>query len=285
MRNASPDPTRSDHALATQLVEHHRRPVALPPRRDVERSVDDIVCLLFPEVSGCAGATVTDIATRLAQIRRDLRLLLEPLMPPDRAREITGRFIALLPDMSADLRLDAGAIVDGDPAAGSLDEVVMAYPGLLAVTIHRIAHALHQLGVPILPRLLAEVGHSRTGVDIHPGAVIGRSFSIDHGTGVVIGETAIVGDHVTVYHGVTLGALSVTKDAAGAKRHPTVEDRVVLYANATVLGGDTVVGHDSVIGGNVWLATSVAPHSFVYHTSQVRVRHVQDALQPSDFCI
>jgi serine O-acetyltransferase len=285
VRNDSPDPTRADHALATRLVEHHRRPVALPPRRDVERSVDEIVCLLFPEVSGCAGATVADVAARLAAIRRDLGMLLGALMPPDVAREAADRFIAQLPGISADLRLDAGAIVDGDPAAGSLDEVVMAYPGLLAVTIHRIAHGLHQLGVPIVPRLLAEVGHSRTGVDIHPAAAIGRSFCIDHGTGVVIGETAVVGDHVTVYHGVTLGALSVAKEAAGTKRHPTVEDRVVLYANATVLGGDTVVGHDSVIGGNVWLATSVAPHSFVYHTSQVRVRHVQDALQPSDYSI
>ena len=183
------------------------------------------------------------------------------------------------------LRADAAAIVAGDPAAESLDEVVVAYPGFLAITIHRLAHGLHQLGVPILPRLLAEVAHTRTGIDIHPGATIGRSFCIDHGTGIVIGETAVIGDNVKVYQGVTLGALSVSKSAAGTKRHPTIEDRVVLYANATVLGGDTIVGHDSVIGGNVWLTTSVPPRSFVYHSSQVRVRSVSDALDYSDYSI
>jgi serine O-acetyltransferase len=129
------------------------------------------------------------------------------------------------------------------------------------------------------------VAHARTGIDIHPGATIGRSFCIDHGTGIVIGETAIIGDEVKLYQGVTLGALSVSKSAAGSKRHPTIEDSVVLYANATVLGGDTVVGHDSVIGGNVWLTTSVPPRSFVYHTSQIRVRSVLDALGNSDYSI
>jgi serine O-acetyltransferase len=139
--------------------------------------------------------------------------------------------------------------------------------------------------VPILPRLLAEVAHARTGVDIHPGAQVGHSFCIDHGTGIVIGETAVIGDEVKIYQGVTLGALSVTKSAAGQKRHPTIEDGVVIYANATVLGGSTTVGHDSVIGGNVWITTSVPPRSYVYHTSQVRVRSVADTLEPLDYSI
>ena len=153
------------------------------------------------------------------------------------------------------------------------------------VAVHRLAHGLYSLAVPLLPRLLAEVAHARTGVDIHPGATIGRSFCIDHGTGIVIGETAVIGDEVKIYQGVTLGALSVAKSAAGRKRHPTIEDRVVIYANATVLGGGTTVGHDSVIGGNVWLTTSVPPNSYVYHTSQVRVRTVADTLEPLDFSI
>ena len=285
MRNASPDPTDSDQTLAARLLTNHRRSAALPPKRDVERTADEIVCLLFPQLAGCGEATVDEIEARLALLRRDLRVLLKPLVPSGREAEVSTRFAAGLPDIYEDLRLDAEAIVDGDPAAESLDEVIVAYPGLLAVAIHRIAHGLQLLGVPILPRLLAEVAHSRTGIDIHPGAVIGRSFCIDHGTGVVIGETAVIGDGVKVYQGVTLGALSVSKEAAGSKRHPTVEDRVVLYANATVLGGDTVIGHDSVIGGNVWLATSVPPHSFVYQTSQVRVRRVEDAFQALEYCI
>ena len=163
--------------------------------------------------------------------------------------------------------------------------MISAYPGFLAIAIHRIAHELCGLGVPILPRLLAEVAHTRTGIDIHPGATIGGSFCIDHGTGIVIGETAVIGNDVKLYQGVTLGALSVAKRAAGMKRHPTIEDRVVIYANATVLGGDTVVGHDSVVGGNVFLTASLPPDSVVYQTSQVRVRRVRDGFEDSDFVI
>ena len=139
--------------------------------------------------------------------------------------------------------------------------------------------------MPILPRLLAEVAHTRTGIDIHPGATIGRSFCIDHGTGIVVGETAVIGDDVKLYQGVTLGALSVAKSAAGTKRHPTIGDRVVIYANATVLGGDTVVGDDSVVGGNVFLTNSVPPGSIVYQTSQFRVRRVRDGFEDADFVI
>ncbi len=162
---------------------------------------------------------------------------------------------------------------------------MVAYPGFLAIATHRIAHAVHGLGIPVLPRLMSEIAHTRTGVDIHPGATIGRSFCIDHGTGVVIGETATIGDDVKVYQGVTLGAMSVAKSNAGKKRHPTIEDRVVLYSNATVLGGDTVVGHDSVIGGNVWLTNSVPPYSLVYHSSQVKVRSVSEGFADVDYVI
>jgi serine O-acetyltransferase len=183
------------------------------------------------------------------------------------------------------LCLDAEAIFAGDPAAESVEEVVAAYPGFLAIAMYRIAHELHRHGAPLLPRLLTEVAHTRTGIDIHPGAKIGQSFCIDHGTGIVIGETAVIGNHVKIYQGVTLGAPSVKKSSAGIKRHPTIEDRVVIYANATILGGDTVVGHDSVIGGNVWLPNTVPPFSFVHQTSQVRVRSARHATEPTDFVI
>jgi serine O-acetyltransferase len=162
---------------------------------------------------------------------------------------------------------------EGDPAAQSVDEVIGTYPGLLAVSIHRIAHEFYLLGLPVFPRMLSEIAHQRTGIDIHPGASIGKSFCIDHGTGIVIGETARLGDHVKLYQGVTLGALSVDKSLASSKRHPTIEDHVVIYANATILGGETMIGHHSVIGGNVFITESVAPHSVVYHKAQVSLRN------------
>ena len=177
-------------------------------------------------------------------------------------------FLERIPEMRRVLAGDVQAAYDGDPAVRTLDEVIFCYPGLEAVTIHRLAHELHRLEVPLIPRMMAEWSHSRTGIDIHPGATIGDHFFIDHGTGVVIGETCEIGSHVKLYQGVTLGALSFQTDAdgnlvRGTKRHPTIEDRVVIYANATVLGGATRIGHDSVIGSNVWLTRSVDPHTTV----------------------
>jgi serine O-acetyltransferase len=168
------------------------------------------------------------------------------------------------------LQEDIQAAYEGDPAARSTMEIVMSYPGLYAITVHRIAHALYRQGVHLIPRVMSEHAHSKTGIDIHPGATIGAGFFIDHGTGVVIGETCTIGKRVKLYQGVTLGALSFAKDDTGAlvkgvKRHPDVEDKVVIYAGATILGGDTVIGHDSVIGGNVWLIHSVPPGSKVYN--------------------
>ncbi len=177
-------------------------------------------------------------------------------------------FLEQLPELRKMLALDVEAAHQGDPASKSTDEVVFCYPGLEAVTVYRLAHALWVLGVPLIPRMMTEHAHSRTGIDIHPGAKIGRYFFIDHGTGVVIGETCEIGDHVKLYQGVTLGALSFPTDGEGnlirdTKRHPTIEDRVVIYANATILGGQTVIGHDSVIGSSVWLTRSVKPNTTV----------------------
>jgi len=173
-------------------------------------------------------------------------------------------FLEELPNLRKILAMDVQAAYDGDPACKSLDEVIFCYPGLEAITVYRLAHLLHKLDVPLIPRMMTEWAHTRTGIDIHPGAQIGHHFFIDHGTGVVIGETTEIGQHVKLYQGVTLGALSFDADAdgklvRGTKRHPTIEDRVVVYANATILGGQTVIGHDAVIGSSVWLTHSVAP--------------------------
>ncbi|EFK11029.1 putative serine O-acetyltransferase [delta proteobacterium NaphS2] len=166
------------------------------------------------------------------------------------------------------LALDIHAARDGDPAAASFDEIIFSYPGLYAITVYRMAHQLFEQGVPLIPRIMTEYAHSRTGIDIHPGAHIGDSFFIDHGTGVVVGETTIIGDRVRLYQGVTLGAMSIprekVKDLSDRKRHPTIEDDVVIYAGSTILGGDTVIGSRSVIGGNVWLTESVPPDTLVF---------------------
>jgi serine O-acetyltransferase len=275
-----------DHTFADILLgDRHPMAPVLPSRQDVAAFVDEVLALFFPQRAADVQATEEEVRARLTLLRADLGRVLATVVPEGRPDELAGKFAQQLPGIYELLRADAAAIVAGDPAAESVEEVIAAYPGFVAVAVYRLAHGLQSLDVPILPRLLAEVAHARTGIDIHPGAHIGKSFCIDHGTGIVIGETALIGDDVKIYQGVTLGALSVAKSAAGRKRHPTIEDRVVIYANATVLGGGTTVGHDSVIGGNVWLTTSVPSSSYVYNTSQVRVRNMADALEPLDYSI
>jgi serine O-acetyltransferase len=186
-----------------------------------------------------------------------------------------------LPAIHDALMLDANATCEADPAASSVDEVILAYPGFYALACHRFAHELWTHRVALLPRLISETAHRTTGIDIHPGATLGGAIAIDHGTGIVIGETSVIGDRVRLYQGVTLGALSVRKTLAGTRRHPTLEDDVIVYANATILGGDTIVGHSSVIGGNVWLTHSVPPYSVVTNVA-VSERHANGAVQPLD---
>jgi serine O-acetyltransferase len=237
--------------------------MTLPQR--IAHIVNHGLAALHPCVYGdlTARGAVGEIA---ADLQKEIALLC-----PDRdAKEIVDEFVAALPEVRRLVETDVQAAYDGDPAATSRMEVVMAYPGLYAVTIHRLAHVLYKLKVPIIPRVMSELAHSKTGIDIHPGATIGERFFIDHGTGVVIGETTIIGRNVRLYQGVTLGGLSFDKDANGAlvkglKRHPNIEDNVVIYANATILGGDTTIGHDSEIGGNVWIKESVPPYSRVYN--------------------
>ena len=186
------------------------------------------------------------------------------------AQELTVSFLERLPEVRALLETDLQAAFDGDPAANSMDEIIIAYPGLQAIMVNRIAHVLFELKVPLIPRIMTEYAHSRTGIDIHPGATIGRYFFIDHGTGIVVGETTVIGDYVKIYQGVTLGALSTRggQTLRGKRRHPTIVDRVTIYSGASVLGGDTVIGHDAVIGGNAFITSSIAPGTRVSVKSQ-----------------
>jgi serine O-acetyltransferase len=204
-----------------------------------------------------------------------------------RSRELTGGFLQKLPAIRRLLLRDVQAAFDGDPAATNLDEIILSYPGMLAVSVYRIAHALYELGVPMMPRIMTEWAHSRTGADIHPGATIGAGFFIDHATGVVVGETTLIGEGVKLYQGVTLGALSFPRDSTGQiirgrKRHPTVEDGATLYANATVLGGNTVIGAGSVIGGSVFITRSLPPRSRVSLKDPALRVDTRDAAQDAD---
>ncbi len=240
----------------------------LPSRGSVEKFTLSLLRYLFPQMVD--GNKIPAVRS----LRRELSDILCPLK--DRIAEnpdsIAGSFISNLPLVREDLLLDAGYIADGDPAATGVDEVILAYPGFFAIAVFRLAHTLYELKVPLVPRMMTEMAHSRTGIDIHPGAMIGKEFFIDHGTGIVIGETAVIGRRVKLYQGVTLGALSVSRDMVGFRRHPTIEDDVIIYAGSTILGGSTVIGHSSIIGGNVWLTESVQPYSMVYNLSRVTVR-------------
>lgn len=184
----------------------------------------------------------------------------------------TDTFFEALPELYDLLVLDAQSILEFDPAADSLEEIYLAYPGFFATYVYRISHQLWNQKVRILPRIISEYAHSKTGIDIHPGAAIGKSFFIDHGTGIVIGETTVIGDHVKIYQGVTLGALNVSKEKAHQKRHPNIEDHVIIYSGATILGGNTTIGRESIIGGNVWITQDVPAYSLVYHKSEIKIK-------------
>jgi len=243
-------------------------------KQSAQQFTDDLLAVLFPHFCHVKYGSAAELEHRLTALVRELEAMLQPLVrDTDVSPAAVGAaFREALPGIHARLLLDAEAINAGDPAAESLDEVILAYPGFMAIAIHRLAHELYRLRMPIFPRLLGEYAHQLTGIDIHPGATIGASFAIDHGTGIVIGESTVIGNNVKLYQGVTLGALSVQKSLAKSKRHPTIEENVVIYAQAVILGGDTVVGHDSIVGGNVWLTHTVPPFSVVQHEAEATVR-------------
>jgi serine O-acetyltransferase len=269
--------TAALETFAEQLARAHAGvPTALPGPAFCALA-EQVLAVLFPERAAQPLAGTDAVAATLYHLQAELAELLAQVPGlPEAPSTLANNLFNGLPALREALLRDAEATLAADPAAQNLGEILSTYPGFYATALHRLAHALHQRGVPRLPRLLSEYAHQRTGIDIHPGARIGPAFCIDHGTGIVIGETADIGAHVQIYQGVTLGALSVTKTLQGLKRHPTIEDHVVLYANATILGGSTVIGTRSIIGGNVWLTESVPSHSRVYHRAQLHMARQDD---------
>lgn len=233
----------------------------------ITQFIDQFINSLFPIRTGALNKDwyVLDFKEEL------YNLLVSSYLPVDDPKELIEKFFAAITNLKNTLEQDIDAIYNGDPAAKSKFEIILTYPGFYAIAIYRIAHLLHGLGVQLIPRILTEHAHSKTGIDIHPGAKIGHSFSIDHGTGVVIGETAEIGNRVKIYQGVTIGALSTDQSSRNTKRHPTIEDDVIIYAQAIILGGKTCIGKGSVIGGNTWTTKSVPANSKVIyqqHTEQ-----------------
>lgn len=255
------------------LFDKHQKAEPVPPTKEIAAWALRIIRLLFPEQTKEYFRSSEEIEIQFKNLELELRnILLSTYQCKGCGPESTAQaFMRRLPEVYRVLKTDIEAIIAGDPAATSEFEVIRAYPGFYAITFYRLAHELYLLQIPILPRILTEYAHSKTGIDIHPGATIDEYFFIDHGTGIVIGETTIIGKHVKLYQGVTLGALSVEKTLANTKRHPTVEDYVVIYSGATILGGNSVIGSHSIIGGNVWLTKSVPAYSTVYHKPEIKV--------------
>ena len=246
---------------------------AVPSNKEISRWALDLIRLLFPEQSKRTLSNLEELKNEFNKLEIELCKILEATkacINCDNAK-LAQDFFKQVPEIYRLLNTDIKAIFDGDPAAKSEFEVIRAYPGFYAISFYRLAHSLYLSGIPLLPRIFTEYAHSKTGIDIHPAAEIDEFFHIDHGTGIVIGETCKIGKHVKMYQGVTLGALSVHKSMANTKRHPTIGDRVVVYSGATILGGDTFIGNDSTIGGNVWITKSIPAGSYVYNTAEVNI--------------
>ncbi|MCA0390000.1 MAG: serine acetyltransferase [Bacteroidetes bacterium] len=261
--------------FASQVIKKYEDHQCMLPLKDESRKfIDKFLKLAFPQYSEKSFEKIEEIESAAILLMYDLKKLVGSVIEDKREVDQTvDQFASELPQIIRKLDKDAEAIFNGDPAAKNQDEVILAYPGFFAITIYRLSHELYLLGVPVIPRILSEYAHERSGIDIHPGAEIGESFCIDHGTGIVIGETTVIGSRVKIYQGVTLGAVSVDKSLASQKRHPTIEDDVIIYAQAVILGGETVIGRNSVVGGNAWVTESVPPDSVVLHKSEVRLKY------------
>ena len=257
-----------------------------PTLDKVHSFTDTLIRILFPIKYDC----VTDEKEIELELERcsvelkDLLRSIEDLLTAP-LEEIAGTFYSQLPGAFDAMMNDAVHIAKFDPASRCVEEVLLAYPGFYCISVYRLAHILYELKVPYIPRIMMEYVHGKTGIDIHPGARIDTPFFIDHGTGVVIGETSVIGKNVKIYQGVTLGATTVEKSLADVKRHPTIEDNVVIYAGSTILGGKTTIGHDSILGGNTWITESILPHSLVYRQHRVVVKDHKDFKAPLDYNI
>jgi serine O-acetyltransferase len=258
----------------------------VPSLNKTHHFINETINFLFPIRTDKSDSLLQFEAT-WEDLQHQFRELLTPLQPmlEKTVNELTAEFFGYIPAIHDKLLKDAEAFLKFDPAAKCPEEVILCYPGYYAIAIYRLSHELYKMEIPILPRAISEYAHTKTGIDIHPGATIGNHFFIDHGTGIVIGETAVIGDNVKIYQGVTLGALYVGKELANKKRHPIIEDNVIIYAGSTILGGETTIGHDTVIGGNTWLTESVMPFSVVYHKPSVVIRDSKKFKEPINFVI
>jgi serine O-acetyltransferase len=277
--------TYDNRAFASRLRQFNSGYCADIPSMELSRLfIENLNHALFPIRQNCA-VDEGEIAIELDRSAVKLRELLYSIRKSlDRSPiEMVDDFFSRVPEAFEQLAVDAAAVTKFDPAATCVEEIILCYPGFYAITVYRMAHILYELKVPVLPRILAEYAHELTGIDIHPGAQIASPFFIDHGTGVVIGETAQIGKEVRIYQGVTLGALTVDRSMANTKRHPTIEDHVVIYAGSTILGGKTVIGHHTVVGGNTWITESILPHSVVYRNHRVLVKDRKDFTSPNNF--
>jgi serine O-acetyltransferase len=254
-----------------KLYQTHQACPTCPAPAEVSKFYVDLLGALFPDFNQLSHLSQQEFIQFMESLQAELENLLRhnPAKENGDPVKIAHKFFDALPEVYQRLQDDIDAMFEGDPAAKSRSEVIRTYPGFYAIAAYRIAHELQRLEVTGIPRIITEHAHSKTGIDIHPAARIGKHFCIDHGTGIVIGETTVIGHYVKLYQGVTLGALSVNKEDAERKRHPTLEDHVVVYAGATILGGETIIGHDSTIGGNVWLTKSVPPHSKIYYQAKM----------------
>lgn len=259
-----------------ELIEQFNpQPIHIPiDKLELEEIVETFFALMFP-TRECP--TAINAKEEMKKAAYKLHKNIKQIKDNEFADSATEAFFREFEDIRQRLYEDSYCYLQNDPAAKSIEEVVLTYPGFFALSVHRIAHELHRLNIPLIPRLFSEYAHAKVGIDIHPAATIGKNFFMDHGTGIVIGETTEIGDNVKVYQGVTLGALYVEKKLSDIKRHPTVEDNVVIYANATLLGGETVVGRNSIIGGGAWLTQSVPPNSLVYTPMDIKIRTVKDS--------
>jgi serine O-acetyltransferase len=263
----------SSKAFIKQLYDRQKQVLsAFPDKESSDDFVDQLFSFLFNPGNG-RNQPLNEVEKEFDSLKSYLSTLVYDVNHDgNETQQITEQFFKVLPDVYNALMKDAESIAKHDPAATSADEVVVAYPGFYAIAVYRLSHELYKLKVKTLPRLFTEYAHSKTGIDIHPGATVGERFFIDHGTGIVIGETAVIGDNVKIYQGVTIGALlNNSGETQKTKRHPTIEDDVIIYAGATILGGTTVIGRGSTIGGNVWLTSGVPAGSFVYQKNEVGV--------------
>ncbi len=258
----------------------------VPSLAKTHHFINEIINFLFP-IRAEKSTSIVHIEAKWEDIQSQFKALVVPLRPAlDKQVEVLAEeFFTSVSILYDNLLQDAEAYLKFDPAAKCPEEIILCYPGYYALSIYRLSHILYKMNIPVLPRVISEFAHTKTGIDIHPGAEIGDNFFIDHGTGIVIGETCIIGNNVKIYQGVTLGALYVGKELANVKRHPTIEDNVIIYAGSTILGGQTTIGHDTVVGGNSWITESVMPFSVVYHKPSIVIRDSKQFIEPINFVI